>query len=52
MDSSHTNLDPCHSSEVSHQVDSMDRHAAHAARDDGKKVDSNNNAQKCLESTF
>ena len=31
----------------------MNCHALHSkARNDGKKVDSNNNAQKCLESTF
>ena len=52
VDSSHTNLVPYHSSEVSHQVDSMDCHALHSKARNDKNLDSNNNAQKCLESTF
>ena len=50
VDSSHTNLVPYHSSEVSHQMDSI--HALHSKARNDKNLDSNNNAQKCLESTF
>ena len=46
VDSSHTNLVPYHSSEVSHQVDSMDCHALHSkARNDRKTQNLNDSAQ-------